>query len=225
MEKYNNFSEVIEVGDHFKNGASSKNHSGRENFRIILTLKIILLALIFTCTAYAQRNTTVTGYIKGLTNDTVMIMLVPLDNLVSPRPVYETIFAKNGRFTYTFTNNKAYLLSFRFAQFFVYNRPMGGGRGGLFTPTNSGVAIFTEPDGRGRGRIIIEGSINLAGLNDITVSGSKLNSDFSTIQNKMFEININEAEEEMALEQAAVDKNEERHGIGWANRRKTGFTF
>lgn len=35
MEKYNNFSGVMEVRNHFKNGASSKSLTSRENFRII----------------------------------------------------------------------------------------------------------------------------------------------------------------------------------------------
>ena len=171
---------------------------------------IACLILIFTFTACTQRNT-VTGHIKGITNDTVFVDVISLEH-VEDDPVRDTVFAKNGQFEYTFPNNGTYGLQFSFPQFFVLNRPSGG----LYTPDNSYLMVFAEQGNK----IRLKGETNSAGLSHVIVSGSKLNRDFSPIQSKMFEINVNEIEEEMALEQAMVDRNKEAVDMGWANRRE-----
>jgi thiol-disulfide isomerase/thioredoxin len=170
---------------------------------------------MFTIMACSQRNT-VTGYIKGLANDTVFVDVLSLEHL-EDEPVQDTIFAKNGQFEYTFPNDGAYGLFFSFPQFFVLNRPTGG----LYTPRNSGLIVFAEQGNK----IQLKGDINSTGLNIVMVSGSELNRDFSPIQNKMLEIRINEVGEEMALEQAMVDKNKEKEDIGWAKRRERNNTI
>jgi thiol-disulfide isomerase/thioredoxin len=160
--------------------------------------------------ACTQRNT-VTGHIQGLTNDTIYVDVISLERL-DDEPAQDTVFAKNGRFEYAFPNNGLYGLYFSFPQFFVHDRPGGG----LFAPNNSSLIVFAEQGNK----IRINGKTDSAGLCHVVVSGSKLNSDFSPIQSKMFEINVNEGKEEMALEQAMKDRNKEAEEIGWANRRE-----
>ena len=169
---------------------------------------LILIALIIV--SCAQPNT-ITGYIEGLSNDTILVDVTSLDRL-EDMSIRDTIFAENGQFKYTFPDNGAYGLFFSFQQFVVRNRPGGG----IFRPANSHLIVFTEQGNK----IHLKGEVNSAGLSNITVSGSKLNSDFSSIQNKMFEINIDATKEEMALEQAMEDRNKEAEEIGWANRHK-----
>ena len=171
---------------------------------------IACLALIFTFMACTQRNT-VTGHIHGLTNDTIFVDVSSLVDF-EDEPVRDTIFIKNGRFEYSFPNNGLYGLQFSFPQFFVLNRPSGG----LYTPYNSSLTVFAEQGNR----ILIKGETNSVGLCNVIVSGSLLNRDYSTIQSKMFEININQVKEEMAFEQAGVERNREAEDIGWANRQK-----
>ena len=171
---------------------------------------IACLAFILAFTACTQRNTVI-GHMQVLTNDTIFVDVISLERL-EDESVRDTIFAKNGRFKYTFPNNGLYSLYFSFPQFFVLDRPGGG----LFTPDNSHLIVFAEQGNK----IRIKGETNSAGLCNVVVSGSKLNSDFSPIQSKMFEINTNEVKEEMALEQAMINRNKEAEDIGWANRRK-----
>jgi thiol-disulfide isomerase/thioredoxin len=171
---------------------------------------IACLALTFAFTACTQRNT-VTGHIQGLTNDTIFVDVSSLVDF-EDEPVRDTIFARNGRFEYSFPNDGLCGLYFSFPQFFVLDRPSGG----LFTPDNSHLIVFAEQGNK----IRIKGKTNSAGLWNVIASGSKLNSDFSPIQSKMFEINANEVKEEMALEQAMEDRNKETEDIGWANRRE-----
>ena len=212
MDQYSNLDRVMGAKDHLKNEASSKSHTSSDNFGIIQTLKIVPLALIVTFMACTQPNNTVRGYIEGLSNDTIFVMLVSLDNWGMQEPLRDTVFAKNGRFEYTFPDNEAYGLTFSFQQFYVRNRPGGG----LYTPNNSALTVIAEPGDK----ISFKGGYNSGGLNNVIVTGSKLNQDFSPIQNKTFEIRIKEIEEEMALEQAMEDKNKEAEDIGWANRRE-----
>ena len=171
---------------------------------------IACLALIFSLTACTQRNT-VTGHIKGLKNDTVFVDVSSLVNF-EEEPVRDTIFAKNGRFEYSFPKNGLYGLYFSFPQFFVPERPDGG----LYTPDNSHLIVFAEQGNK----IRIKGETNSEGFCNVIISGSQLNIDFSPIQSKMFEINANQVAEEMALEQAMIDRNKEAEDIGWANRRE-----
>ncbi|MDL2306377.1 AhpC/TSA family protein, partial [Bacteroides sp. OttesenSCG-928-D19] len=171
---------------------------------------IACLTLIFAFTACTQRNT-VTGHIQGLTNDTIFVdvsSLVDFEN----EPVRDTVLAKNGRFKYTFPNNGLYGLYFSFPQFFVLERPGGG----IYVSDNSSLIVFAEQGSK----IHIKGETNSEGLCNVFVSGSQLNVDFSLIQRKMFEINANQVVEEMALEQAMVDRNKEAEDIGWANRKR-----
>ena len=168
---------------------------------------ILIVLIIVSCT---QPNT-ITGYIEGLSNDTILVDVTSLDRL-EDMSIQDTIFAENGQFKYTFPDNGAYGLFFSFQQFVVRNRPSGG----LYRPANSHLIVFAEQGNK----IHLKGEVNPAGLSNITVSGSKLNSDFSSIQNKMFEINIDATKEEMALEQAMEDRNKEAEEIGWANRQK-----
>ncbi len=170
-----------------------------------LTACIALLSMFAACT---PRNT-VTGNIEGLTNDTVLVSVIPLDG---SQVREDTIFAKNGRFEYTFPDKMALGLMFGFPQFYVQNRPAGG----LYTPHNSSLLVFACPEEK----ICIKGSVNASGLDNVILSGSEINRDFSTIQNKLFEIRIHEAKEEMSLEQAMVDKNKEEEEIGWTKRRE-----
>ena len=203
MNQYSNLDRVMGARDHFKNGASLKSHTSSDNFGIIQTLKIVPLALIVTFMACTQPNNTVRGYIEGLSNDTIFVMLVSLDNWGTQEPVQDTVFAKNGQFEYAFPNDGAYGMEFLFPQYFFLNSS-----GGSIRPNNSRLTIFSEQGDK----IIFKGSVNLAGLNNVIVSGSKLNSDFSTIQNKMFDINKNEFEGEMAIAQG--------EDTGWEKRRE-----
>jgi thiol-disulfide isomerase/thioredoxin len=210
MTQRSKFDRVVETKDHFKNGTSSKSLTSRRNFGI--TKIISCLALIFAFMACTQPNNTVRGYIEGLSNDTVYVTLVSLDNWGIQEPVKDTVVAKNGRFEYTFPDNEAYGLMFSFQQFYIRNRPSGG----LYTPHNSSLNVIAEPGDK----ISFKGGYNSGGLNNVIISGSKLNQDFSPIQNKTFEIRVNEIEEEMALEQAMVDRNKEKEDLGWAKRRE-----
>ena len=171
---------------------------------------IACLALIFAFTACTQRNTVI-GHIQGLTNDTIFVDVTSLVDF-EDEPMRDIIYAKNGRFEYNFPKNGRFGLHFSFPQFFVLERPSGG----LYTPDNSSLIVFAEQGNK----IRIKGESNSTGLCNVVVFGSKLNSDFSPIQSKMFEIYANEVKEEMALEQAMVDRNKEAEDIGWANRRK-----
>ena len=55
MKKYSNFDRVMEAGDHFKNGASLKSHTSRENRKIainnmksvLFTFSIVILSALF----------------------------------------------------------------------------------------------------------------------------------------------------------------------------------
>ena len=172
---------------------------------------IACFAMIFMFVACTQRNT-VRGYIEGLSIDTVFVVAVSLENFGNQEPIQDTILCKNGKFYYTFPDSGTYGLMLSFPQFFVQNRPAGG----LYTPNNSSLSIFAEPGDK----ISFKGDCNSGGLSNVIVSGSKLNQDFTPIQNKTFEIRKNEIEEEMALEQAMVDKNKEKEDIGWAKRQE-----
>ena len=167
--------------------------------------------LIFLIVVSCTQPNTITGYIEGLSNDTILVEVTSLDR-IDDGTVQDTIFAENGQFKYTFPDSGAHGLFFSFPQFFVRNRPSGG----LYIPGNSHLIVFTEQGNK----IRLKGKVNSSGLSNITVSGSKLNSDFSSIQNKMFEINIDAVKEEMAFEQAMEDRNKEAEKIGWANRQK-----
>ncbi|MDL2256362.1 AhpC/TSA family protein [Parabacteroides sp. OttesenSCG-928-K15] len=168
----------------------------------------IYTVLIFLFAACTPPNT-VTGHIEGITNDTILVDLFSFSGNENKQ---DTIFAKNGRFKYTFPDNAAYGLMFSFPQFYVQNRPTGG----VYTPNNSSLTVFAEQGER----ISIKGATNSTGLINATISGSNLNRDFSVIQNKTFEIRVNEVEEEMALERAMMDKNKENENNGWAKRRE-----
>ena len=220
MVQFSNLDRVMETENHFKNGGTQTNRStfGVTNFDCVNRLmrwKILIsfLSMMFTILACTQRNT-VTGYIKGLENDTIFVDILSLEDF-EDEPVLDTIFAKNGRFKYIFPNDGSYGLFFSFPQFFVHNRPTGG----LYTPSNSHLIVFAVQGNK----IHFKGDINSTGLNNVIVSGSDLNRDFSPIQSKMLEIRINEVEEEMSLEQAMVDKNKEKEDIGWAKRRERNY--
>jgi thiol-disulfide isomerase/thioredoxin len=172
---------------------------------------VTTIAVVFLNTIYSQHNT-VTGHIEGLTDGATFVYAVSLERF-EDEPIKDSIFTKNGGFEYVFPNNGAYILYFGFSQFYVFNRPAGGG---LYTPSNSSLIVFAEQGNT----MQIKGEINSVGLGSIIVSGSKLNQEFSSIQSKKFEININQVEEEMALEQAMVDRNKEKEDIGWSNRQK-----
>ena len=217
MLQYSSLDNVTKIEDHFKNG---KIQMSRDVFRVtnfvcinrLERWKILIpfLSMMFTFMACTQRNT-VTGYIKGLTNDTIFVDVSSLE-YIENEPVRDTIFAKNGRFEYAFPNDGVFGLSFSFPQFFVHNRPSGG----VYTPNNSCLIVFAEQGNK----IHLKGNINSTGLNNVIVSGSELNRDFSSIQNKMYEICINEAVEEMAFEQAMVNNNREEYATGFAKRQK-----
>jgi thiol-disulfide isomerase/thioredoxin len=164
---------------------------------------------IVACT---QPNNTVRGHIEGISNDTVFVMKFSLDKFGEQELVKDTIFAKNGKFEYTFPNDGAYGLEFSFPQFYIRNRPTGG----LYIHSRASLTIFAKPGDK----VSFKGNTNSTGLCNISVLGSKLNQEFEPIQNKLFEIRTNEVEEEMALEQAMVDKNKENEYIGWAKRRE-----
>ena len=217
MIQFSSLDRVMETENHFKNEKSKMSRSiFREihfdcvNRLVRWRIFIPLLSMMFTIMACTQRNT-VTGHIKGLANDTIFVNITSLEHF-KDEPVRDTIFVKNGQFKYTFPNDGAYGLFFSFPQFFVHNRPTGG----LYTPSISYLIVFAEQGNK----IHLKGDINSTGLNNVIVSGSELNRDFSPIQNKMLEIRINEVEEEMALEQAMVDKNKEKEDIGWEKRRE-----
>ena len=219
MIQFSSLDRAVETENHIKNGEIkiSKVIFRVTNFDCVNRLerwKILVpfLYLMLMFVACTQPNNTVRGYIEGLTNDTVFVMIVSLDNFGEQPPVQDTILCKNGRFEYTFPNEGAYGLMFSFQQFYVRNRPGGG----LYTPNISSLTVFTEPSDR----IHFKGNIHSQGLNSVTISGSKLNQDFLPIQNKTFEIRMNEVEEEMALEQAMLDKNKEKQDMGWAKRRE-----
>ncbi|MDR2148598.1 MAG: TlpA family protein disulfide reductase [Tannerella sp.] len=178
------------------------------NCGILLFVAIICTQMICAQMICAQSNT-VTGYVEGLSNDTVMVMSRPLDNS-NQRPVFDTIFVKNGRLEYIFPDDRAYALQFVFFQFFVHDTPNGR----PFLSENASLFIFTEP----KDRISFNCSINSTGFINVNISGSQLNHDFSTIQNEMLKINENQVEEEMALEQASIDKNKEAEETGWEKR-------
>jgi thiol-disulfide isomerase/thioredoxin len=171
---------------------------------------ILATAIAVISTACTQRNT-VTGHIEGLTDGTIFVYAISLERFEDGH-VEDSVFAKDGKFEYTFPNNGAYILYFGFPQFYVQDRPTGG----IYTPENSHLLVFAE---RGN-KIRIKSEINSAGLSKVVVSGSKLNQDFSPIQSQKFEIHINDVEEEMALEQAMIDRNKEAEDIGWENRHK-----
>ena len=179
-----------------------------KNWKNLMTFS----ALIFICATCTPRNA-VTGHIKGLTNDTVLVYVTSLEHIEN-QPVRDTIFAKNGRFEYNFPNDGAYGLNFTFPQF-VEHRKIPGGVW-HYNPNNSRFIVFVEPNEK----IRIKGVTNLAGLDNIVVSGSKLNRDYSLIQNRMYEININEAKDEVALNQSFYDKDKEAEEIGMANRQE-----
>ena len=216
MIQYNNFGNVMETEDYFKN---EKSQMSRDIFRVtnfdcvnrLERWKILIpfLFMMFAFMACTQHNT-VTGYVKGLTNDTIFVDVVSLEHFEN-EPVRDTIFAKNERFKYTFSNDRAHGLVFHFPQF--YARTPDGKR---HWSGNKTITLFAEPDDK----ISFKGGINEAGLCNITVSGSKLNRDFSSIQNTMYEINKNEAEEEMAFEQAMTNNNREEYAIGFAKRQE-----
>ena len=197
---------VMEAKDHFNNAAILKSLMSSGNFKI--TKIVSCLTLIFTFMACTQPNNTVRGYIEGLSNDTVFVRTVPLER--EAEPLQDTVIVKNGRFEFTFPDDGAYQLAFSFLQFYVRNRPTGG----LYAPDNSRLILFAEPGDK----INVRGGYNSGGLNHVIISGSKLNQNFSSIQNQMFEIRKNEIEEEMALEQAIMDRNKELADQGWEKR-------
>jgi len=214
----------METENHFKNGESqmSRGIFGVTNFDYVNRLqrwKILIpfLSVMFTFMACTQPNNTVRGHIEGLTNDTVFVMIISLANFGNQQPVQDTIIANNGRFECTFPNDGAYGLEFSFPQFYIRNRPTGG----LYIHSRASLSIFVEPGNK----ISFKGSTNSTGLCNVTVLGSKLNQDFSPIQNKMLDIRLNEVDEEMALEQAMVDKNKEQEDIGWAKRQERNNTI
>ena len=176
-----------------------------------IILSFALIFVLFTLTNCTKPNT-IRGYIEGLSNDTVFVMKAPLSNLAETVPIQDTIWAKDGRFAYTFPKDDAHILIFSFPQFFTHDRPTGG----VFTPDNSYIMIFTEPGEK----ISFKGYLNSTGdlLGSVVVTGSELNRDFSPIQSKMFEINTNQVEEEMAIEQAMVNNNREAQSAGFAKR-------
>lgn len=190
----------IKQTDFYQKIGNPINHWG--NFISCLVLMLIFVS----CT---QRNT-ITGHIRGLTNDTIFVVTSLVD--FKDELVRDTIFAKNGRFEYAFSNKGLHALHFRFPQFFVSERPGGG----CYRPDNSSLYVFVEQGDK----IRIKGEANPKGLCQVVVSGTQLNVDFSPIQSKMFEINANQVTEEMALEQAMIDSNKEAEDIGWINRRK-----
>ncbi|MEA4917301.1 TlpA disulfide reductase family protein [Proteiniphilum sp.] len=181
------------------------------NTRIKRKLHITCITLTFIFMACTQQYT-VRGYIEGLTNDTIFVAAVSLNNFGEQEPIQDTIYCKKGRFNYSFANDGAYGLMFSFPQFFILDRPTGG----RYTPDNSNLAIFLEAGDK----ISFRGYIDSSGISHVTISGTKLNRDYSTIQNRMFEINKNQVEEEMAFEQAMVDRDNEREDLGRANRQK-----
>ena len=168
------------------------------------------LVLTYAFSACTPSNT-VKGYIEGLSNDTIIVVLVSLTNFGEQEPVQDTIFAKNGRFVYVFPNNGAYGIEFSFPQFYV---PRPGG--GYIRPNNGTLLLFTESNNR----ISFKSDINSAGLCNFTVFESKLNRDYSIICNQLFEIDITEIEEQLAIEQGMVDKNKDLEDTGWAKRRE-----
>jgi len=212
----------METRDHFKNGASSKSQMSRVNFRgtnidgvnRLERWKIIIpiFSLILIFMSCSQPDNTVRGYIEGLSNDTVLVFMLSLDNYGEQQPVQDTILCENGRLNYSFPDDGAYILMFSFQQFHVLNRPEGG----PYAPYISFLTVFTEPGDR----IHFKGNFNSVGFSSVTISGSKLNQDFSPLQSKTFEIRKNEVDEEMALEQACVDNDKEKEKIGWAKRRE-----
>lgn len=173
-------------------------------------IQFAFVILMFTFAACTQPNM-VTGYIKGLTNDTIYVSVSSVEHF-NEDPAIDTVFAKNGRFKYTFPNDGMYILDFSFPQFFVHNRPSGG----LYRPKSSRLNVFAEQSNT----IHLKGEANSTGLRNVKVSGSKINRDFSYIQSEMLEIYANDVKEEMALEQAMEDGNKEAEDIGWENRRK-----
>ena len=164
MTRRSKFDSVVETKDHFKNGTSSKSPTRKRDFGI--TKIIPCLTLIFAFMACTQPDNTVRGYIEGLSNDTVFVTFVSLDNWGIQEPVQDTVLAKNGRLEYTFPNDGTYVIMFNFSQFHIHNRP-GGGR---YAPPNSALTVFAEPGYK----ISFKGGYNAGGLNNVIVSGSKL---------------------------------------------------
>ena len=217
MVQYSNFDNAMENGDHFKKGkrqasigifgVTSIDCVNRlERWKILIPF-LSLMLLPMACT---QRNS-VRGYIEGLNDSIVLVTVFSLDNFGEEDPIQDTILSKNGQFKFSFPNDGAYGLEFCFPQF--YARTPDGNR---HRSGNTTITLFTEPDDK----ISFKGGINEAGLCNITVSGSRLNRDFSSIQNKMYEINKNEAEEEMAFDQAMTNNNREEYAIGFAKRQE-----
>jgi thiol-disulfide isomerase/thioredoxin len=162
--------------------------------------------------ACKQAENTVKGRIEGLSNDTVFVIKIPFDNFGEQQPVQDTILCKNGLIEYIIPADGAYGLVFSFPQFFIRDRPVGG----FYQPNISSLTLFTEPGEK----IHFKGNVHATGLGTVAVSGSKLNREFSSIQNKTLEIRRNEVKEEMALEQAMVDKNKEKEDMGWTKRKE-----
>lgn len=158
----------------------------------------------------SQPPNTVKGYVEGLTNDTVFVVQIPLYNFGGPA-VKDTLFAKNGRFEYKFPNDGAYDLLIQFPQFFSHMPIRGTG-----IPETAALHIFVEPDDK----INFKCRTNSTGISSIKTSGSKVNADYSTIQNKIYEIFRTQAEDETAVDRAIVENNKEAEEIGVAKRRK-----
>ena len=211
MEEQRYFDRTTGEGGQVKEWVSLKSRENNGSARMIPALKIVLVALMATFLACTKPSNSIKGHIEGLSNDTVFVTLVSLSNWGNQEPVLDTVLAKNGRVDYVLPDNEAYGVIFSFRQFYVYNRPTGG----LYKPNNSGLTLFVEPNDK----ISFKGEFNSGGLHNVILSGSKLNQDFTLIQNKIFEIRMNEIEEEMALEQAMVDANKEFEDVGLEKRR------
>lgn len=169
-----------------------KNH----NF---LKIPFACLASILLFASCSQPPNTVRGHIVGLTNDTVMVIAIPLYDFGGPA-ASDTLFAKNGQFEYQFPGDGAYDLLIGFAQF-----PLGEA---------SVVHVFVVPDDR----ISFKCQTNSKGMSSIEMSGSKVNIDYAAIQNKEYEIFRPQLEISSALDQAIAGNNEEAKKIEYAKR-------
>jgi thiol-disulfide isomerase/thioredoxin len=169
-----------------------------------------IVCMFMACTQ--AENTAVRGHIEGLSNDTVFVIKVPFDNFGEQQVVQDTVLCKNGLIEYIIPADGTYGLIFSFPQFFIRDRPTGG----FYKPDISSLTLFTESGDK----IRFKGTVHATGLRKVSLSGSKLNRAFSPIQNKILEIRKNEVKEEMALEQAMVDKNKEKEDMGWAKRKE-----
>ncbi|MCL2414706.1 MAG: TlpA family protein disulfide reductase [Bacteroidales bacterium] len=196
-------------------------------------MSILVVVLFWTS---RERPTTITGHIAGLPDGELFISGTFLDDFGEGSrrraggldgvnrlgsmgfDLNEIVEIRGGRFKLILPDDGTYLMYLFFRELFEDDKH--------FIPHNSGLWFVVEQGNR----IKITGRVNSIseGLSNVTISdsrlgrsASRLNRDFASLQNQLFEIHKHESREEFALFQAMVeDGNIENMNLGLAQREE-----